>query len=170
VEVLEKFLWRSKNKSIWRSSKWVCKWKDVIAPTHPTQPTPPEHEAIWKNIDGSKQKQGSGAKKYTNARPLTGAATQNMAFNFLFYGHPSHNGSPYNVYLYNMVPQKLDGLFHGKSDNKMHDGWGYPYFRKPPYKSYQWIDVQPPICLYNASFAHHCDMSKSVLSVPTSEI
>jgi hypothetical protein len=57
--------------------------------------------------------------------------------NFLFYGHPSHNGRPYNVYLYNMVPQKLDGLFHGKSDNKMGDGWGYPYFRKPPYKSYQ---------------------------------
>ena len=31
------------------------------------------------------------------------------------------------------VPQQLDGLFHGKSENKVDDNWGYPYFRKPPY-------------------------------------
>ena len=27
----------------------------------------------------------------------------------------------------------LDGLFHGKSEPKMDDNWGYLYFRKPPY-------------------------------------
>ena len=26
---------------------------------------------------------------------------------------------------------KMDGLFHGKSENLMDDDWGYPHFRKP---------------------------------------
>ena len=29
------------------------------------------------------------------------------------------------------VPQKKDGLFHGKSQAKVDDDWGYPYLRNP---------------------------------------
>ena len=31
------------------------------------------------------------------------------------------------------LPQYLDGLFHGTSEIKMDDDWGYPYSRKPPH-------------------------------------
>ena len=33
------------------------------------------------------------------------------------------------------LPQKLDGLFHGKSENKVDDNWEYPYLRKLPHIS-----------------------------------
>ena len=32
------------------------------------------------------------------------------------------------------VPQRLDGFFQRKSQSKMDDDWGYPNFRKPPYR------------------------------------
>ena len=28
---------------------------------------------------------------------------------------------------------KIERLFHGKSQNKMDNDWGYPHFRKPTY-------------------------------------
>ena len=31
---------------------------------------------------------------------------------------------------------KMDGLFHGKSQSKMDDDWGYPHYWKPPYDWY----------------------------------
>ena len=62
------------------SSCYFCKCKDVIAPTHPTQPTPPQHEAIRKNIYGQKRKQGSRVKSTLFGTAFeTGAPTQNMA-------------------------------------------------------------------------------------------
>ena len=30
-------------------------------------------------------------------------------------------------------PLKMDGLFHGKSQSKIDDYWGYPHFRKHSY-------------------------------------
>ena len=30
-------------------------------------------------------------------------------------------------------PLKMDGLFHGKSQSKIDDDWGYPHFRKHSY-------------------------------------
>ena len=45
------------------------------------------------------------------------------------------------------VPQ-IDGLFHGISQSKMDDDWGYPYFRKPhcsnPWK--WWSSWKPGSC------------------------
>ena len=39
------------------------------------------------------------------------------------------------------IPQELDGLCHGKSENKM-DDLGVPHLRKPPYQ--QHAAIPPP--------------------------
>lgn len=36
------------------------------------------------------------------------------------------------------LPQKVDGLLHGKSQSKMDDFWEYPHFRKPALKAECW--------------------------------
>ena len=42
------------------------------------------------------------------------------------------------------VPQYLVGLFHGKSQSKMDDDWGYPYFRKPSHINVQKLQSERP--------------------------
>lgn len=62
---------------LWRSITFFCKCKCVVAPTHPTQPTRPQHEAITKCI-GRQINKDSEVNLCTNAGSLTGAATKNM--------------------------------------------------------------------------------------------
>ena len=44
------------------------------------------------------------------------------------------------------VPPELDGLFQGKSQSKMEDDWGYPYFTQPPYLLRTKLSYQPENC------------------------
>ena len=41
-------------------------------------------------------------------------------------------GTYMGISLHGTTP-KMVGLFHGKSQSKMDENWGYHYFRKPPY-------------------------------------
>ena len=54
-------------------------------------------------------------------------------WNCLYIWFPLINMVSMKILMLLMYP-KIYGLSHGKSENKMDDDWGYPDFRKPPYR------------------------------------
>ena len=63
----QKFLWRSITLLLQVQGRYC---PNPTHPTHHTQPTPPQHEAIRKNVDGQKHKQGRGVKSTQTHGPL----------------------------------------------------------------------------------------------------